>query len=172
VDRNTKEQIVQSLNNSLANANCFVVLHYQGLTVEEITNLRKSSRKLGAHFKVTKNSLLERAVKGTKFDDEKLKDYFSGPTAISFSEDAISAAKAIVEYSKGNEKITILAGMVEEEFIDVNGVKDLATLPSIDEIRAKLVGLISAPASSLARLVNTPAVQLARVFGQYANKQD
>ncbi len=168
MNKEDKVKVVEEINSGLSDANCLVVLHYQGLNVDEITNLRRSSKKLGANLKVTKNSLLKRAVVGTKF--EKLSNHFTGPIAVSFSTDPLSAIKAVVEFAKKNEKISILAGMIENDLLDKKGINDLAALPPIEEIRAKLLSLLTVSATSLVRIIATPASQLVRVIDQHANK--
>ena len=125
-------------------------------------------RSAGAGFKVAKNRLAQRALKGTKF--EGLDRLFKGPTAIAYSTDPIAAAKVAVTYAKSNEKLTIVGGSMGAHVLDLDGVKALATLPSLDELRAKLVGMLQTPATRVATILQAPAGQLARVFGAYAKK--
>ena len=145
-----------------------IIAHNKGLTVAEITDLRRKVRASGALIKVAKNRLVKIALKGTNF--EGLDKHFKGPTTITYSKDPVAAAKAIAEFAKTNEKLVILGGAMGASLLDVNGVKQLATMPSIDELRAKLVGLINAPATKLVQVVQAPAGQLARIFGAYAAK--
>jgi len=166
VDRAQKEDLVSALHQMFEDTTIVVVTHYSGLTVAEMGDLRNQMRDAGASFKVTKNRLTRLALKGTKF--EELNDFFVGPTAIAFSEDPVAAAKVAVNFAKGNEKLVVLGGGFEGELLDVDAVNSLATLPSLDEIRGKIVGLIQAPATKVAGVLQAPAGQLARVFGAYA----
>ena len=146
MDRTQKEEQVSSLRETFDAAELVVVTHYSGLTVAELGELRGQMREAGADFKVTKNRLTKLALAGTKF--EGLSDMFSGPTAIAYSKDPVAAAKASVNFSKANEKLVVLGGAMGSESLDVSGVKALATLPSLDELRAKLVAMISTPSTS------------------------
>ncbi len=166
MDRTQKEEQVSSLRETLEGAELVVVTHYSGLTVAEMGQLRGQIREAGANFKVTKNRLTKLALAGTKF--EGLSDMFSGPTAIAYSSDPVAAAKASVNFSKTNEKLVVLGGAMGTESLDVNGIKALATLPSLDELRAKLVGMISTPATRIAGVLQAPAGQVARVIGAHA----
>jgi len=134
--------------------------------VAELGDLRGHMREVGANFKVTKNRLTKLALAGTKF--EGLSDMFSGPTAIAYSSDPVAAAKASVKYSKLNDKLIVLGGAMGSESLDVEGIRALATLPSLDELRARLVGMISTPATRIAGVLQAPAGQVARVIGAYA----
>lgn len=147
-----------------------VVVHYDGLSVAEMTDLRGRLREAGASFKVTKNRLTKLALKGTEY--EGMTDLFQGPTGIGFGADAISAPKAIQAFAKDNEKLRVLGGGMGTTVLDADGVKALASLPSLDELRGKLVGLLQAPAQKLASVTQAPAGQLARVFGAYGAKDD
>lgn len=166
MDRTQKEEQVSSLRETFEGAELVVVTHYSGLTVAEMGELRGQMREAGASFKVTKNRLTKLALAGTKF--EGLSEMFSGPTAIAYSSDPVSAAKASVNFSKSNEKLVVLGGAMGEESLDVNSIKALATLPSLDELRAKLVALISTPATRIAGVLQAPAGQVARVIGAHA----
>lgn len=168
VDRTQKEQLVASLNRTLSGANLVVVTHYSGMTVSEMGDLRAKMRAAGAELKVTKNRLTRRALDGTKF--KNIEALFTGPTAIAFSKDPVAAAKVAVAYAKGNGKLVIVGGALGEEKLAVDGVKALAALPSLDELRARLAGLINAPATKIAAVLQAPAGQLARVCGAYARK--
>ncbi len=169
MERAYKSQVVSELSEAFESANTVVVAHYQGLTVQEVTKLRNKMRGLGASFRVTKNSLAKLALANGQF--ESLTDFFSGPTAIAFSNDPVAAAKGMVEYAADNEKLVILGGAFGAQRIDVAGVKTLATLPSLDELRAKIVGLINAPATQLVGVLQAPAAQLTRVVAAYADNQ-
>jgi large subunit ribosomal protein L10 len=168
VERSQKEKLVSSLHHDLAETACVVVTHQTGLTVAEVTDLRRQMRAAGAGFKVTKNRLAVRALAGTQF--EQISGLFTGPTAIAFSRDPVAAAKVAVEFANKNEKFRIVGGSLGERKLDADGVKSLATLPSLDQLRAKLIGLLEAPAGRLAAVLQAPGGQLARVLDAYAKK--
>jgi len=170
VDRVTKEELVSELHSVFEGNSSVVVTHYSGMTVDEMTDLRNTVRDSGASFKVTKNRLTLLALEGTKF--EGLKDLFVGPTAIAFSEDPVAASKAVMDYAKGNKKLIVLGGALDDKRLDVNDVKALASLPSLDELRAKLVGLLSAPATKIAGVLQAPASQVARVLSARGQQSD
>jgi len=170
LNRTEKGEVVSALHKTLAATALVVVTRQVGLTVAEVSNLRRKMRAAGAGYKVAKNRLARLALKGTKF--EKLDPLFKGPTAIAFSADPIAAAKVAVDFAKDNEKLTILGGAFGEQMLDASGVKALATLPSLDELRGKIVGLLVAPATKVARVIQAPPAQLARVLGAYARKSE
>ena len=145
-----------------------VVTRNLGMTVAQSSVLRGKIREAGATYKVAKNSLAKLAVKGTSY--EALGDLFTGPTAIASSVDPVAAAKAIVEFAKTTDKIEIVGGAIGAQVLNADGIKALATMPSLDELRAKLIGLVQAPATKIAQLATAPAAKLARVFGAYAAK--
>jgi large subunit ribosomal protein L10 len=144
------------------------VTHQTGLTVDEVTQLRRQMRNAGARYRVTKNRLARRALEGTPFAN--LAPLFTGPTAIAFSRDPVAAAKAAVEYANRNNKLTVIGGGLSGQALDAAAIKALASLPSLDELRGKLIGLLNAPATKLATLLQAPAGQLARVMAAYAEK--
>ncbi len=162
VDRVAKEDLVSDLRSVFEGSSVVVVTHYSGMTVTEMGDLRDQIREAGASFKVTKNRLTRLALEGTKF--EGLSDMFTGPTAIACSEDPVAAAKVAVNFAKGNDKLIVVGGAYGDDLLDINGVKALASLPSLDELRAKLVGLVSAPATKIAGVLQAPAGQVARVL--------
>ncbi len=168
VDRSQKEKSVNSLHKALSDIACVVITHHVGMTVEEVTNLRRQMRAAGASFKVTKNRLARRALTGTAF--EQLSPLFKGPTAIAYSRDPVAAAKVAVEFARKNEKLRIIGGGLGAQPLDAEGVKTLATMPSLDELRAKLVGLLQTPATRVAAVLQAPGSQLARVLNAYAEK--
>lgn len=168
MNRAEKTQAIQDLNQNMASAASAVVLHYRGMTVAEITTLRRNARKEGVTLKVMKNTLARLAVKDTKFDG--LKAYLKGPTALAYSNDEIAAAKTIVNFAKKNEKLVVIGGIVGENLLDEAGVKSLASLPSLNESRAQLLGLLMAPASRIASILQAPGGQVARVISAHANK--
>lgn len=169
MDRAQKRKLVESLQQDLVGAACVVVTHQVGLSVAEATQLRQQVRSGGATFRVTKNRLAKRALSGTPF--EQLAPLFSGPTAIAFSRDPIAAPKVVVQYANRNNKLTVVGGGLAGERMDAAEVRELASLPSLDELRGKLIGLLQAPAARIARLSQAPAGQVARVFAAYAEKQ-
>ena len=167
MERANKKVVVSQVNEVLTTSKTVIVAHYKGLTVAEITNLRRKMRSIGAGFQVTKNSLAKLSLASTQF--EPLSNLFSGPTAIAYSNDPVAAAKGLVEFAKDNEKLVILGGMIESQEMTAKQVESLATLPSIDELRARILGLISTPATRLAGVLQAPAAGLARVIGAYAS---
>ncbi|MGC2522118.1 MAG: 50S ribosomal protein L10 [Stellaceae bacterium] len=166
MERAQKQRLVETLQHDLADTACVVVTHQSGLTVAEATQLRRQMRAAGARFRVTKNRLAKRALDGTPFAG--LTPLFAGPTAIAFSRDPVAAAKVAVEYANRNDKLTIIGGGLAGEVMDAAGVKELAALPSLDELRARLIGLLVAPATRVARVLQAPAGQVARVLAAYA----
>ena len=168
MDRAEKKEAVAALKQTFTEANVVVVTRNLGLTVAQSTQLRIRMRETGASYKVAKNTLALIAVEGTPY--APISDMLTGPTALASSVDPVAAAKAVVEFARTNDKLEIVGGAMGKTLLDVNGVKALAELPSLDELRAKIVGLIQAPASKIARTINEPGAQLARVFGAYAAK--
>ena len=166
MERGLKQKLVETLQQDLADTACVVVTHQSGMTVAEATQLRRQMRAAGARFRVTKNRLAKRALDGTPF--AALSPLFSGPTAIAFSHDPVAAAKVAVEYANRNDKLTIIGGGLAGQVMDAAGVKELAGLPSLDELRARLVGLLVAPATRIAAVLQVPAGQLARVLAAHA----
>ena len=150
MNREEKTQLLAELNELFNTAETIVVSHYKGLTVEEVSQLRDNIRKVGAGFRVTKNRITRLALKGTKF--EALADLFVGPTAIAFANDPISACKACVEFAKTNEKLLVIGGGMGTGLLSVDDIKRLASIPSMDELRAKIIGLLQAPGAQLARV--------------------
>lgn len=168
MERVQKQALTDSLHQDLAETVCVVVTHQTGLSVAEVTQLRRQMRSAGARYRVTKNRLARRALEGTPF--AALAPLFAGPTAIAFSRDPVAAAKTAVDYANRNTKLTIIGGGLSGRLLDEAGVKALATLPSLDELRGKIIGLINAPATKLAALLQTPGGQLARLLAAYADK--
>ena len=168
MDRSEKSELVSSLNRTFQASGLVVVTQQIGLTVKEVTDLRGRMRDAGAGFKVTKNRLACLALAGTAY--EPLNVLFKGPTAIAFSRDPVAAARVAVAFAKQNDKLTIKGGALPGQILDPAGIQALATLPSIDELRGKLLGLIQAPATRLAGIIQAPGGQLARVIQAYADK--
>jgi large subunit ribosomal protein L10 len=169
MDRAKKAEVVESLNGLFGDAGSVVVAHYSGMTVAQMSDLRSRMLAAGASFKVSKNRLAVRALQGTAA--EGIAHLFKGPTGIAISKDPIAASKVVVAYAKENDKLVILGGVVGNTALDANGVKALAALPSLDELRGKIVGLLQAPATKLAGLAAAPAGALARVIGAYSQKE-
>ncbi len=168
MDRSQKVQLVADLNKAFEEMNLVVVTQQSGMTVSEASDLRRQMRAAGAIYKVAKNRLTRRALEGTKF--EALQSLFSGPTAIAVSEDPVAAAKVCVEFAKKNEKLTIIGGALAGDVLDPARIDALAKLPSLDELRAKLIGVLQAPATKLAGVTQAPAAKLARVFSAYGSQ--
>ena len=168
MDKAEKAEVVEELKGVFSDAGSLVVAHYTGMTVAQMSDLRARMRAAGASFKVAKNRLAVRALQGTPV--EGISHLFKGPTGIAFSKDPVAASKVAVAYAKDNDKLVILGGSVGKTALDAEGVKALATLPSLDELRGKLVGLILAPATKIAGVVQAPAGQLARVIAAYSKK--
>lgn len=168
MDRTQKEQSIASLHQKLQGVGLVVVTHHNGLTVSEVTDLRGKMRVAGAGFTVTKNRLARIALKGTQF--ENLDGLFKGPTAVAYSSDPVAAAKVATDYAKANDKLTIVGASLGTVLLDAEGVQSLAKLPSLDELRARLLGMITTPATRIAGVLQAPAGQLARVFKAYADK--
>lgn len=170
MDRTEKREFVASLAAVFAETSMVVVTRNQGLTVAEVTDLRRRMRAAGANFKVAKNRLAVLALDGTRFDG--LKPLLKGPTALAWARDPVAVAKVAVEFAKTNEKLVLIGGALGTQTLNADGVKALAELPSLDTLRAGLVGMISTPARRIASVLQAPAGGLARVFAAYARKDD
>ena len=170
MDRAEKSQRVAELKQTFTETSVVVVTRNLGLTVAQSTALRIKMREAGASFKVAKNRLALIALEGTTY--APIGDMLTGPTALATSTDPVAAAKVAVDFAKTNDRLEIVGGAMGDTILDVNGVKALAELPSLDELRARIVGLIQAPATKIAQVVNAPAAKLARVFGAYGAKED
>jgi len=168
LDRAEKSELVASLGEVFKATTVVVVAHYSGLTVGQMQTLRRQMKQAGASVKVAKNRLAKIALEGT--DVASIGPLLKGPTVIAYSSDVIAAPKVATDFAKANEKFVILGGAMGKTALDANGVKALASLPSLDELRGKLVGLLVAPATKLAQLANAPAAKLARVVQAYASK--
>ena len=167
MERAQKSESIEVLKGVFAGAGAVVVTHYMGLTVAQLTDLRLRLGKEGATLKVVKNTLAQKALNGAGSDALAL---FKGPVAIAYAPDPVSAAKVTTQYAKENDKLLIVGAMMGAQVLDAAGVDALAKLPSLDELRAKLVGLLQAPATKIAQVVTAPAAKLARVFAAYAEK--
>ena len=171
MDRAQKAESIETLKGVFADSGAVVVTHYLGLTVAEMTDLRGRLRKEGATLKVVKNRLAQKALDGA--GGEGGYALFKGPVAIAYGSDPVSAAKVVVQYAKDNEKFSVIGGLLDQSTVlDENAVRALATLPSLDQIRAKLIGLLQAPATKVAGVLAAPAAQLARVLAAHAAKDE
>jgi large subunit ribosomal protein L10 len=168
MNRSEKTDAVAALNATFNEAAVVVVTRNLGLTVTQSTDLRNKMRDAGASYKVAKNRLAKIALNDTQYST--LSDLLTGPTALATSGDPVAAAKVAVEFAKTNDKLEIVGGAMGSTVLDAEGVKALASMPSLDEMRAKLIGLIQAPATKVVQIIQAPAGQLARVFGAYAAK--
>ena len=168
MERAEKAKVIAALNEVFKDTGAVVVARYTGLTVAAMTAFRARMREAGGTVRVAKNRLAQRALDGT--DVSHLKDLLKGPTVMAFSHDPIAAPRVAVDFAKVNDKLVILGGAMGKTNLDANGVKALAALPSLDQLRAKLVGLLATPATRVAQVVAAPAAQLARVFNAYADK--
>ena len=169
MNRAEKTESVESLNATFNDAAVVVVTRNLGLTVAASTELRSQMREAGASYKVAKNRLARIALDGTPYG--QISDMLTGPTALATSSDPVAAAKVAIEFAKTNDKLEIVGGAMGETLLDADGIKALASMPSLDELRGTIVGLIQAPATKIARVVAEPAGQLARVFGAYGAKE-
>jgi large subunit ribosomal protein L10 len=168
VEKAAKRELVGTLNEVFKASGVVVVAHYAGLTVADMQKLRAQMRQAGATVKVAKNRIAKIALEGT--DVASIGALLKGPTLLAYSSDPVAATKVAVDFAKANDKLVILGGAMGKTALNPDAVKALATLPSLDELRAKLLGLIQAPATKVASVVNAPAGKLARVFGAYAKR--
>jgi large subunit ribosomal protein L10 len=170
MDRAQKSELVDELKQTFSETSVVVITRNLGMTVAQSTALRNRMREAGASYKVSKNSLALIALEGTQY--ASIGDMLTGPTALATSADPVAAAKVAVDFAKTTDRFEIVGGAMGDTVLDVSGVRALAELPSLDELRAKIIGLIQAPASKIARTINEPGAMLARVFGAYAAKED
>ncbi len=170
MDRTEKREFVASLGLVFAETSMVVVTQNRGLTVAEVSDLRRKMRASGSTFKVAKNRLAVLALDGTRFDG--IKPMLKGPTALAWSQDPVAVAKTAVDYAKTNEKFVVIGGALGTQMLNADGIRALADLPSLDALRARLVGMIQTPATRIAGVLAAPAGQLARVFGAYAKKDE
>lgn len=168
MDRAQKQAQIGALKDVFQSAGAVVVTHNKGLTVAEMTDLRLRLRKEGASYKVVKNTLVQKAIAGT--ESEGATNLFTGPVGIAYAPDPVSAAKIATAFAKDNDNFEIIGAVMGSEVLDAKGVSSLATLPSLDQLRGKLLGLLQAPATRIAGVLQAPAGQVARVIGAYANK--
>lgn len=169
MERAEKREFVAEMKETLTGAGSIVVAQYTGLSVAEMTELRSSMRNAGGTVRVAKNRLVKLALEGT--DAEHMADLLKGPTLLAYAEDPVAAPKTANDFAKKNEKLVILGGAMGSTNLDASGVKSLASLPSLDELRGKLIGMISTPAQRIAMVTSAPAGQVARVIGAYSSKE-
>lgn len=170
MDRTQKREFVASLGQVFAETSMIVVTQNKGLSVAEVSDLRRKMRASGSTYKVAKNRLAVLALEGSRFDG--IKPMLKGPTALAWSQDPVAVAKTAVDYAKTNEKFVVIGGALGTQMLNADGIKALADLPSLDALRARLVGMIQTPATRIAGVLAAPAGQLARVFGAYAKKDE
>ena len=170
MERAEKREAVAALHDDFAKTGVIVVAHYAGLSVADMTRLRRDMRGAGGAVKVAKNRLVKLALEGT--EAKGIADLLKGPTCLAYSEDPVAAPKIAVKFAKTNDKFVILGGAMGSTVLDPEGVNSLASLPSLDELRAKLIGLLQAPAGKVAQLLNAPSAKLARVFAAYGKEQE
>ena len=159
MNKEQKQNYIKEMTAQFENSEAVLVTHYQGLTVKQLDDLRKKMREHGIKFQITKNRITKLALKNSKC--KNLSDLFTGPTAVALSEDAITSAKILTKFSKENENLKILGGIMGEEVLDVAGVANVATLPTLDEARAKIVGILRSPAQKIASILLAPASKIA-----------
>lgn len=169
MNRVEKKELIETFHARLGESEIALVVHNTGLTVSEITELRSNIRKAGAEFKVVKNRLAKLAVKDTKF--EGIYDLLEGPTAIATSPDPVSVAKSIVEFAKTNDKLVVIGGSFNKKNLDVKDIEALSKLPSLDELRAKIVGMLQTPATRIAGVLQAPGGQIARVISAKSQQE-
>ncbi len=167
-NKKIKHQFVEGLKEVLASNSIVIITHNKGLTVSDVNGLRKKVKQSQSTYVVAKNTLVKIALKDSKY--EALDELMEGPTSITYSTDPVAAAKAIFEFTKENEKLEIRGGVMDGQYIDAKAIKTLASLPSLDELRAKFLGLLNAPATRIAQILQAPGAQLARVCNAYSKK--
>ena len=168
MNREQKESFVQNLKSIIAENSLVLVFHYRGMSMTDMTDLRVQSFNSGCNIKVTKNSLTKLSLEGS--DKAALSEFFDGPTAIAYSSDPVQLTKLITNFAKNNSNLVILGGIMDNEILSVEKIEILSKLPSLEEIRAQLIGLISSPAQKIASVLTAPSGDLARVFNAYSNK--
>ncbi len=170
MDRVQKTEAVAELNKTFGEVGVVVITRNLGMSVAQSTDLRLKMRDGGASFKVSKNSLAKIALEGTQY--APISDMLTGPVALATSVDPVAAAKIAVEFAKTNDKLEIVGGAMGDTLLDEAGIRSLASMPSLDELRGKIVGLLNAPATKVVQVIQAPAGQLARVFAAYAATAD
>ena len=159
MNKEQKKQYISDMTNQFEKSEAVIVTHYQGLTMNQLDDLRAKMREHGIKFKITKNRITKLALEKTRCKD--LSNLFSGPTAVALSKDAITSAKILTNFSKENKNLKILGGIMGDDILDVAGVQNVATLPTLDEARAKIVGILRAPAQKIASILLAPGAKIA-----------
>ena len=159
MNRNKKKTYIEEMKSFFSKTSSIFITHYQGLTVKEIDELRAEMRKHGILFKITKNRITKLALEGSKY--KKLENLFTGPTAVAFSEDAITSAKILTNFAKKNKNLKIIGGIMEEEPLTIEEVEKIATLPTLDEARSKIAGILTAPAQKIVSILLAPGAKIA-----------
>ncbi|MBX7146746.1 MAG: 50S ribosomal protein L10 [Alphaproteobacteria bacterium] len=168
MDRSGKQAVIESLQQTLSSSDIILITHNLGLTVSQVTDLRRKMLAVGAGYKVTKNTLATLAFKGTRF--EVGSSLLTGPTGIAYAKDPVSIAKIVVNFANANEKLAVVGGVMDGQLLNKDSIKTLASLPSLNELRGKIAALLNTPATRIATILQAPASQLARVVQAYANK--
>lgn len=168
MNRLEKQQEIAEIRNLVEVHSSSMIVHYQGLTVDQINFLRGQMRECGAKFKVIKNSLAKLAIANT--NGKELDGILTGPTALVVSNDPVGMAKNLTKFAKDNESLVLIGGVVDNQIVNKSGILALSSMPSKDELRAKIIGLLNAPATKLVRVIKAPAAQIARVIGAYSSK--
>lgn len=166
--REEKVNLVQSLKEMLSNSTAVILSHYHGLNMRQITDLRKNMHSQNISFMVVKNTLLKLAIQDTEFSE--LDQYLTGPVAVSASSDPVAVAKMLANFAKENEQLKLVGAVVDKKTLDVQAIKALSKMPSLDELRAKIIGLLNAPATSLVSVLSAPGTQVARVISLYSQQ--
>tara|TARA_B100000073_G_scaffold144503_1_gene118969 strand:- start:24 stop:530 length:507 start_codon:yes stop_codon:yes gene_type:complete len=166
--REQKEIFIKNLKTILSENSLVLVFHYRGMSMTDMTDLRVQSFNSGCHIKVTKNRLTKLALEGS--DKSELSEFFEGPTAIAYSNDPVQLTKLLTNFAKNNSNLVIIGGIMDNEILSIEKIEILSKLPSLEEIRAQLIGLISTPAQKIASVLTAPSGDLARVFNAYSNK--
>jgi large subunit ribosomal protein L10 len=159
MNRNKKKTYIEEMKSFFSKTSSIFITHYQGLTVKEIDELRAEMRKHGILFKITKNRITKLALEGSKY--KKLENLFTGPTAVAFSEDAITSAKILTNFAKKNKNLKIIGGIMEEEPLTIEEVEKIATLPTLDEARSKIAGILTTPAQKIVSILLAPGAKIA-----------
>lgn len=166
--KSKKTELVSKLKQEFTDSSVMLIAHYHGLSVTEISALRRKMREAGAKFSVAKNTLIKIALEETPYD--QVKELFKGPTAIALSSDPVSISKVMVEFAEKNANLKIVGGVANDNVLTIDGIKVMATLPSIDELRSKIISILQTPAVTIARLLKTPATNVSRVISEHSKK--
>ena len=169
ISRAKKVEIAEDVSARLNDSEVMIITKNNGMTVAQVSELRNKAREAGASYKVAKNRIIKRVLPESNYSS--LEQYFTGPTGITTSADPVGAAKTVVEFAKANEQLEIIAGAYGDQELDIAGIKNLASMPSMDELRAKIIAMLTTPATRIAGVTQAPAGQLARVISAYSKKE-